>query len=134
MALVTELDEVFVGQVADPQISVDAGLLQGVAGAASADAVDVGKGDFQPLLARQVDADKACHVGSYSFTRRRSPASPSGSARLFGQLIRPRPPGRGFRQPCFAGRTAGARCCVSCSALRHISLGAACGGGSRRSP
>src|SRR3954466_8844022 len=59
--------EEVVAEIADPDVGADPGLLEGLAGAAAADAVDVGQGDFQPLLARQVDADKACHVGSCSF-------------------------------------------------------------------
>ena len=42
----------------------DAGLGQGLDGAAAADAEDVGQGDFDPLLARKIHACDACHVSA----------------------------------------------------------------------
>src|SRR5205823_5833276 len=63
---VAELDQVVVAQVTHPQVRADAGLRERLLGAGAAEAEDVGEGDLQPLVTRQVDADEACHPGQCS--------------------------------------------------------------------
>src|SRR5258708_1221052 len=64
---VPEPDEVVVGQVVHPGVPADARGLQGLERAGTADSVHVGEGDLEPLIAREVDADEACHRGQFSF-------------------------------------------------------------------
>jgi hypothetical protein len=125
--VVAQLDEVFVGQVADPPVRADAGGGQRLLGAGAPDAVDVRERDLEALLAREVDADEACHVLFVALRSRRSAAAPvpgpsdeeSGSPASV----------RGWRP--VAARATGVGCC---GLERVISPGAACGAGSRRSP
>ena len=86
---VAQPDEVGLGEVPDPSVGADPGVLQRLSGATAADAVDVGERDLQPLLAGEVDADEACHAGG-SLRTRRSCAAPPLTARSG-----PRPPSGG---------------------------------------
>src|SRR4051794_22352343 len=74
--VVAQLDEVVVGQVADPQVRADPGGGQRLLGAGAPDAVDVRERDLEALLAREVDADEACHVLFVALRSRRSAAAP----------------------------------------------------------
>ena len=49
------------GEVADPGVRVDVGLGEDLLRGRQADAEDVGEGDLDALLARDVDAGNACH-------------------------------------------------------------------------
>ena len=62
LEVVAELDQLLVTEVLDPQVRVDPGLLEGLLGAGATDAEDVGEGDLDALVAREVDADEACHA------------------------------------------------------------------------
>src|ERR1700722_18128691 len=64
---IPELDHVFIAQLVHPGVAADASGLQRLERAGPADAVDVGKCDLKPLIAREVDADEACHRGQFSF-------------------------------------------------------------------
>ena len=72
LEVVAEGDELGVVQVLHAEVRADAGRGQRLLGAGTADAVDVGERDLEPLLAGEVDADKTCHVpfGSLDFDRR----------------------------------------------------------------
>src|SRR5262245_11574775 len=63
---VAELHQLLVTEVTDPQVRADAGGLEGLDRAGPADAEDVSQGDLEPLVAGQVDAYEACHLGRYS--------------------------------------------------------------------
>src|SRR5215469_2602433 len=69
---VPEPDEVVVAEVVHAGVPADVRGLQRLQRAGAADAVDVGKGDLEPLVTREVDADEACHRGQFSFSLRRS--------------------------------------------------------------
>src|SRR6516225_10527553 len=60
---VPEPDEVVVAEVVHAGVPADVRGLQRLQRAGAADAVDVGKGDLEPLVTREVDADEACHRG-----------------------------------------------------------------------
>ena len=62
--VVTQRDEVVVGQLVDPQVGADAGGGEGVGGAGAPDAEDVGECDLDALVAREIDSDEACPGGS----------------------------------------------------------------------
>ena len=57
--------DLLLGQVPDAGVRVDVGLGQDLLAGRQPDAVDVGEGDLDPLLARDVDAGDACHRSSY---------------------------------------------------------------------
>src|SRR4029453_18294158 len=65
--LVTPIDELaepvdlLFGQVTGPRVGVDVRLRQDLLGGRKADPEDVREGDFDPLLAGDVDAGDACH-------------------------------------------------------------------------
>ena len=50
--VITQRDEVLVGELVDTEIAADAGRGEGLGGAGAADTEDVGQGDLQTLLAR----------------------------------------------------------------------------------
>src|SRR5712691_7550752 len=50
------------GEVLHPHVGVDPGLGQDLVAPAHPDPVDVGEGDLDPLLAREIDACDACHA------------------------------------------------------------------------
>src|SRR4051794_18550036 len=60
--LVAELDQLGVPELVDPKVRVDAGGGEELLGAGSADAEDVGEGDLDALVAREVHTNEACHV------------------------------------------------------------------------
>ena len=64
--VVTQCHELIICQLVDAQVTADSGGLQGLGGAGATDSVDVGQGDLEALVARQVDSDEACHVASLS--------------------------------------------------------------------
>src|SRR3954454_6143136 len=70
---VAELDQLLVAELVDPQVGAHTGLGQELLGAGTADAVDVGECDLDALVAREVDANEACH----------QMAVPSGLSRWF---------------------------------------------------
>jgi hypothetical protein len=53
--------DLFVGEVADAGVAVEAELVADLLRRRPADAEDVGQRDLQPLLAGDVDAGDACH-------------------------------------------------------------------------
>ena len=53
--------DLLLGEVPDPGVRVDVGLGEDLLAGRQADPVDVGQGDLDPLLARDVDAGDACH-------------------------------------------------------------------------
>src|SRR5689334_24606333 len=59
---VAELHQLVVAQLVDPGVRVHAGDGQQLLGAGTADAVDVGECDLDPLVAGEIDTDEACHV------------------------------------------------------------------------
>src|SRR5262245_12857567 len=65
---VTELDEVVVTEVADAEVRAHPGVLQGLEGTGTPHAEDVGEGDLEALVARQVDPDETGHGRSCSFS------------------------------------------------------------------
>src|SRR5581483_10056978 len=65
------LDEVVLGDVADADVGADTGLRERLLRPGAADAVDVGEGDLDPLLAGEINAGEACHgCGSCCISRR----------------------------------------------------------------
>ena len=60
--VITQRDELLVGQVFDADVPTDSSGCQGFGGSGATDAEDVGEGDFQTLLARKVNTLEACHV------------------------------------------------------------------------
>ena len=63
--VVAERDELVVGEVLDADVPVDTGLGERLRRASTANAVDVGEGDFDALIARNVDSGKTGHDGSF---------------------------------------------------------------------
>src|SRR5215203_938082 len=64
---VAKRHQVLVAQLVYPQVATDLGGLQGLQGAGLADAIDVGEGHLQALVAWEVNPDKACHQVSTTF-------------------------------------------------------------------
>ena len=64
---VAERDEVLVGQLVDAEVATDLGGLQGLQGAGLADAVDVGEGDLETLVTREINPNEACHQAVLPF-------------------------------------------------------------------
>src|SRR5215472_6871032 len=85
---VPEPDELVVGKVVDPGVPADAGGLQGLERAGAADSVHVRKGDLEPLVTREVDADEACHLGSSPSRVEVLRAAPGVPARTGPGLLR----------------------------------------------
>jgi hypothetical protein len=65
--LLTQRENVLVGQVLGPQIRADAGRDQEGGGTCAADPVDVGQGYFHPLVAGKINTHESCHSARYSF-------------------------------------------------------------------
>src|SRR4051812_44274828 len=63
---VTQLDDRVVVEVVHADVGAHPGLTQRLLSTGTADAVDVGQSDLEPLLARQVDTNKASHLLSRS--------------------------------------------------------------------
>src|SRR5690606_3279829 len=95
--VVTDRHQLGVGELVDAQVGVDPRRLQNLLGAGTANPVDVGEGDLQPLVAGEVDAYQAGHSGhspflvaevlrrtSLSLPWARAPASVRGSPTRFG--------------------------------------------------
>src|SRR4051794_6652798 len=64
VAAIDELAEsvdLLFGQVADPRVGVDVGLGQDLLARRQTEAEDIGEGDLDPLLPRNVDAGDPCH-------------------------------------------------------------------------
>src|SRR5947199_173478 len=57
--------DLFVGEILDARVGVDAGRLHELLSRGVADAGDVGKGDDHALLRRYVDARDSCHLAPY---------------------------------------------------------------------
>ncbi len=60
-----DLDDLLVGQVLDPALRRDLQGFGDVLGRGAADSVDVGKGDLDPFVGRDVDAGDSCHSASF---------------------------------------------------------------------
>jgi hypothetical protein len=58
---VTQGDELVVVQLVDTRVPADPRVLQGLQSAGVPHAVDVGEGDLEALVAREVDPDQASH-------------------------------------------------------------------------
>src|SRR3954454_6952975 len=137
LEVVTQPDEVLVGQVTHADVGADPGRLQRLGGARAPHAEDVGERDLDALVAREVDADQTCHLACLLvWYVRRSGAAPFPT-RWWG----PRPPRPGVSSRAGArGSGAAAGMCSALSSDRDVvrrvllSPGAACGAGSRRSP
>jgi hypothetical protein len=61
LEVVAQGDELLVAEVAHAEVRAHAGGRERLLGASAPDAVDVGERNLEPLLAREVDADEACH-------------------------------------------------------------------------
>ena len=59
---VTETDQLVFAELADPGVGAETGRIQRLQGPGTANAVDIRERDLHPLLAGEVNADKACHV------------------------------------------------------------------------
>lgn len=59
--VLADLDEVFLGEIADTDVGVDAGGGEGLLGPGAPDTEDIGEGDLDALFARKVNACEACH-------------------------------------------------------------------------
>ena len=57
----TQLGFIILSQVFHAGIGVDSGLFQNFGCAGSADAINIGKSDFNTLILRQVNAGESCH-------------------------------------------------------------------------
>src|SRR5206468_8122662 len=62
--VVAEEDELVVREVPHARVRVDPGRGEGLVGAGTPDAVDVGECDLHPLLAGDVDAGETCHASA----------------------------------------------------------------------
>src|SRR5271165_895661 len=78
---VTQADDFVIAERVDARVAANTRSGQRLECSGTADAVDVGKCDLEPLFTRQVDANKACHPGS----------SPSVSAEVVRAAPRPCP-------------------------------------------
>src|SRR5690606_28169580 len=79
--VVTQSDELVVGQLVNAGVGVDAGGGEGLDRAGAADPVDVRESDHHALIARQIHSDEACHVL----------AVPFGSAEVWSSAASPSP-------------------------------------------
>src|SRR5207344_703874 len=64
---VAKRNEVLVGQLVDAEVATDLGGLEGLQGAGLAYAVDVGEGDLEALVAREINPNEACHEAGTTF-------------------------------------------------------------------
>src|SRR5207237_979456 len=64
---VTKGDQVVVGELVDPEVATDLRGLQGGEGAGAAHAEDVGEGNLESLVAREVNPDQTCHQAVLPF-------------------------------------------------------------------
>ena len=78
--------DVLISELVDAGIAADPGRLEGFQGTGPADPIDIRKSDLQALVAREVDANQACHRAVLLLLRR-SCAPPPVPARMG-----PRPP------------------------------------------
>src|SRR5712691_6131757 len=60
---VPQPDELIVAERVHAGVPADAGRLQRLERTSPADSVDIGQGDLEALVAREVDADETCHPG-----------------------------------------------------------------------
>ena len=60
--VVTQGDQLLVGELVDPNVAGYPGRLQSLAGPGLTDAEDVGKCDLETLVAREIDTDQTCHL------------------------------------------------------------------------
>ena len=58
----TQLLDVGVAEVLDAGIGIDACFGENLLGSCQADAIHIGEGDFDPLVARNIDSGDPCHV------------------------------------------------------------------------
>src|SRR5690606_23647689 len=77
-AVVAQLDELLVADLADPLVTGNSGGGQGLLSAGAAHAEDVRQGDFEALLARKVDSHQTCHVQILLLVRRPEPSPRPG--------------------------------------------------------
>src|SRR5690606_36247588 len=76
LEVVTQLHQLLVRQVLHPGVGAHARRLERLHGAGAAHAEDVGEGDLDALVAREVDSDESCHVACAPVVSRRSGAPP----------------------------------------------------------
>ena len=62
--VVTQRDELIVGERVNPDVATDPRGLESFGGSGLADAEDVGECDLQTLLAREINTKEACHSGT----------------------------------------------------------------------
>ena len=60
--VVTQLRELFLGEIVGAGVRVDAGFREDLFGGREADAVDIGQTDLDALVAREVDTNKTSHI------------------------------------------------------------------------
>ena len=60
--VVAQLDELLLGQIVGAGVGVDTGVGQNLLRGGQADAVNVGQGDLDALIARKIDTNKTCHA------------------------------------------------------------------------
>ena len=65
--VVAQLREVFLGKVLHANVGIDAGSGDDLFGRSEANAVNVGQGDLNALIAGKIDTNETCHVCSESF-------------------------------------------------------------------
>src|SRR5690606_8919789 len=96
--VVTQLDQVVVGEVLDPGVRVQARRGDDLLRAGAADAVDVGQRDLQPRLAGKIGASESCHWRLMLLRVRLQVCSPtsSGTTRVSARS-RERCPGPGLK-------------------------------------
>ena len=56
-----------IGELVDPEVATDLGGIEGLQGAGLAYAVDVGEGDLEALVAREINTNEACHEAGITF-------------------------------------------------------------------
>ena len=61
---ITQSSFILLGEVLDPGIGVNARLRQDLVGAGATDPVNIGEGDLDSLILRQVNAGNSCHTSS----------------------------------------------------------------------
>src|SRR5690606_7757379 len=127
---VAQAAELVLGELVHTGVGVDPGVLEGLVRAGAADPENVGESDLHALVAREVDAGKACHVGDAPSCCAEVLPVPLPSRRPFDEApasdrgLYPRTAGTGtglLRNAC-AGKTG----------AEAVSPGAACGAGPSR--
>src|SRR5690606_26481825 len=120
------------GELVHTGVGVDPGVLEGLVRAGAADPENVGESDLHALVAREVDAGKACHVGDAPSCCAEVLPVPLPSRRPVAEA-----PASDWELPPLTGATGTGllgTACAGTTGAEAVGSGAACGAGPSRGP